>query len=101
MKEISLLLSDVAFWAPVGIALVLLLASLQPGEAAGDASPPAPCNLDRAPVRSFAWPQRNRRPFQRLQAALSASYAARLEQASKAIRLVPPSRARPTDPAAD
>jgi hypothetical protein len=70
------------------------------GRAVGDAPAAARCNLDRAPLRSSALPpQRDRRPFRDLEAALSANYAARLEQAVRTIRGSPPAGARPTDQA--
>jgi hypothetical protein len=66
------------------------------------ASVAAGCNLDRAPFRISALPpQRDCRPFRNLQATLSASYAARLEQAIRTIRIGPSAETRPTDQAAE
>jgi hypothetical protein len=71
------------------------------GWGVGDAPVAARCNLDRARLRRSAWqPQRDRRPFRDLEATLSASYAAKLEQAIRTIRVGPPAGARPTDQAA-
>jgi hypothetical protein len=71
------------------------------GSGAGDAPAAARCDLDRAPARSSALqPQHDRGPFRDLQATLSASYAARLEQAIRTIRVGPPAGVRPTDQAA-
>jgi hypothetical protein len=53
-----------------------------------DASVAARCNLDPAPLAVL--PPRDRRLFRELQATLSASYAARLEQAIRTIRVGPP-----------
>jgi hypothetical protein len=75
--------------------------ALTTGRGVGDAPVAARCNRDRAPLRSSALPpQRDRRPFRDLQATLSASYAAKLEQAIRTIRVGPPAGARPTDQAA-
>ena len=75
--------------------------SLRTGWDAGDDLVAARCNLDRAPFPGPAWqPQRDRRHFRDLQATLSASYAARLEQAIRTIRVGPPAGVRPTDQAA-
>jgi hypothetical protein len=64
----------------------------------GDAPVAACCNLDRVPLRSFAWPpQRDRRPFRDLQATLCARYAAQWEQAIRTIGVGPYAVARPTD----
>jgi hypothetical protein len=61
----------------------------------------AGCNLDRAPVPGPAWqPQRDRRHFRDLQAALSASYTARMERAIQTIRIGALAGARPTEQAA-
>ena len=70
---------------------------LRTGWDAGDDPVAAWCNLDRAPLPGFAWqPQRDRGPFPDLQATLSASYAARLEQALRSIRGGAAAGARPT-----
>jgi hypothetical protein len=71
------------------------------GRGGGDTPVAARCHLDRAGVRSSALqPRRDRRPFWDLQTALSASYAGKLEQAIRTIRVGPPAGKRPTDPAA-
>jgi hypothetical protein len=76
-------------------------AALTTGRGVADAPAAARGNLDRAPLRSSAvQPQRDRRPYRDLQATLSASYAARLEQAIRTIRVGPPAGGRPTDQAA-
>jgi hypothetical protein len=59
------------------------------GRGIADASVAARCNLDPGPF-SVLPPRRGRRPFRDLQATLSASYAARLEQAIRTIRVGPP-----------
>jgi hypothetical protein len=75
--------------------------ALTTGRGVGDAPVAARCNLDRAPLRSSDLPpQRDRRPFRDLQATLSASYAAKWEQAIRTIRIGAPAGARPTDQAA-
>jgi hypothetical protein len=56
-----------------------------------DAAAAARFNLDGNPLRSSAWQApRDRGAFQDLEAALSASYAARFEQAIRTIRVGPP-----------
>jgi hypothetical protein len=68
----------------------------------GDAPVTTRCNLDWAPLRSFAWfHQRDHRSFHDLQATLSASYAAKWEQAIRTIRVGAPPGARSTDQAAE
>jgi hypothetical protein len=75
--------------------------ALTTGRGVGDAPVAARCNPDRAPLRSSALQHpRDRRPFRDLQATLSASYAAKLEQAIRTLRVGPPAGARPTDQAA-
>ena len=67
----------------------------------GDTRVAVLCNLDQLPSRSSAWrPQRGRHPFGDLEARVSASYAARLEQTIRTIRVAPRAGARPTDQAA-
>jgi hypothetical protein len=62
--------------------------ALTTGRGVGDAPVVARYNLDRDSARSSALPpQRDRWPFLDLQATLSASYAARLEQAIRTIRV--------------
>ena len=62
--------------------------ALTTGRGVGDAPLAARYNLDRTSLRSSAMPpQRDRQPFRDLQAALTASYAARLEQAIRTIRV--------------
>jgi len=74
---------------------------LRTGWDAGDDAVAAWRNIDRAPLPGFAWqPQRDRRHFRDLQAALSASYTARVERAIQTIRIGGPAGARPTDQAA-
>jgi hypothetical protein len=73
-------------------------AALTTGWGVADAPVAARCNLARAPFPLQL--RRDCRPFQDLQATLSASYAAKLEQAFRTIRLGPPAAARPTDQAA-
>ena len=56
-----------------------------------DAASAARFNLDGNPLRSSDWQApRDRGAFQDLEAALSASYAARFEQAIRTIRVGPP-----------
>jgi hypothetical protein len=56
------------------------------------------CNHDRAPLRSSALqPEHDRRPFQDLRATLSATYAAKLQQALRTIQVGPPAGTPPTD----
>jgi hypothetical protein len=75
--------------------------ALTTGRGVADAPEPVRCYLDRNPLRSSArQAQRDRRPFRDLEAALSANYTAKLEQAIRTIRVGPPSGARPTDQAA-
>jgi hypothetical protein len=65
-----------------------------------DAAAAARCNLDGSPLRGSAWQaRRDRGPFEDLEAALSASYAAGFEQAIRTIRVGPPAGWRPTDQA--
>jgi hypothetical protein len=59
------------------------------GRGVGDASVAACCNLGPAPFSALP-PRRGHRPFRELQATLSASYAARLEQTIRTIRVGPP-----------
>jgi hypothetical protein len=64
-------------------------AALTTGRGVGD-DPAVRCHLDRVPLRSAAWPTHHgRRPFQDLEATLSAGYTARLEQAIRTIRVDP------------
>jgi hypothetical protein len=75
--------------------------ALPTGRDAGDGPVAAGCNLDRALWPSSALrPPRDRRPFHDLQAALSASYVARVERAIQTIRIGAPAGTRPTDQAA-
>jgi hypothetical protein len=75
--------------------------ALMTGRGVADAPAASCCTLDRNPLRSSAWQaQRDRGPFRDLEASLSASYAAQLEQALRTIRVGPPAGARPTDQAA-
>ena len=75
--------------------------SLRTGWDAGDDLVAARCNLDRAPLPGPDWqPQGDRRPFRDLQAALSASYTARVERAIQTIRIGALAGTRPTDQAA-
>jgi hypothetical protein len=71
--------------------------ALMTGRGVADAPAAARCNLDRNSLRSSAWqPQRDRRPFRDLEATLSASYTAKLEQAIRTIRVGrPPGRGQP------
>jgi hypothetical protein len=70
------------------------------GRGVADARMATGCNRDRAPGWSSAWSSHgNRRPFRDLQASLSASYAATLEQAIRTLRIGPPVGVRPTDQA--
>jgi hypothetical protein len=65
--------------------------ALPTGRGVCDALVVARCNLDLAPLRSSTLPpQRDRRPFRDIEATLSASYAAKLEQAIQTIRVDPP-----------
>lgn len=73
-------------------------ATLKTRRRAGDVPVAARCNFDRAPLRSSVVQRRHdRRPFRDFEAALSASYAAKLEQALRTIRIGPSAGARPTD----
>jgi hypothetical protein len=75
--------------------------ALMTGRGVADGASATRCNIDLNPLRSSAWqPQRDRRRFRDLEAALSASYSAKLEQAIQTIRVSPPAGARPTDQAA-
>jgi hypothetical protein len=76
-------------------------AALRAGPDAGGSPAAAWCDLDRNALRNSArQAPRGNRPFRDLEAALSASYAARLEQAVRRIRIGPSAGARPTDQAA-
>jgi hypothetical protein len=60
------------------------------------------CNLERVPLRSSAVQRRHGpRPLRDLEAALSASYASKLEQALRTIRINHSAKARPTDRAGE
>src|SRR5262249_17868966 len=60
------------------------------GRGVADALVAARCNLDPAPWRgSVLPPQPDRRPYRDLQATLSASYAARVEQEIRKVRVGP------------
>jgi hypothetical protein len=75
--------------------------ALRTGRGVADAPLAARCHVDRSPLRSSAWqPRRDPRAFPDLQATLSASYAAKWEQAIRTIRVGPPAGAWPTDQAA-
>jgi hypothetical protein len=107
------ILSKPAFYLYLVVVGALLIRALWPREAdppvgepratartnrrgVGEAWVAARCNLDRAPLWSSALPpQCRQRPFRDLQAALSARYAARLEQAIRTIRARPPGRGQP------
>jgi len=76
-------------------------AAVTAGRSIGDARVAARCSHDRAPLWSSALPlQRDHRPFRDLHATISASYAAKLEQVIRTIRVDSPAGARPTDQAA-
>ena len=63
-----------------------------------EAAAAARCNFDGNSLRSSDWPgHHGRRPFEDLAAALSASYAAKFEQAVRTIRVGPPGDWWPTD----
>jgi hypothetical protein len=114
----DILLSMPAFYLYLVYVVALLIAALrsrEPGSPVGEprttalttgrsvgvAPVPACCNLDRAPLPgSVLRPPDNCRPFQDLQATLSANYAARLEQALRTIRVGPPAEASRTIQAA-
>jgi hypothetical protein len=67
------------------------------GRGVGDAVMATGCDLDFSPLRGpTLQPQHDHGPFRDLQAALSASYAARSEQALRSIRSGAPAGARPT-----
>ena len=98
-----------SFWIILVIAAVFVVATLwtreicESGVAASmtargfaDAAAAARCNLDRNPLRSFAWQaQCDRGPFEDLEAALSASRAATFEQAIRTIQVGAPVGALP------
>jgi hypothetical protein len=71
------------------------------GRGVGDAPVAAGCNRDRAPLPgSIGHPGGTHGPFRDLEATLSVTYAARLEQALRTIRGNRLPGARPTDQAA-
>ena len=116
MKDI--LLSSTVFYLYLAFVVVSLLAALwtrQPGPAVG--KPRAAAPTTGRPSAALWWqhvatstgfpggaPPRNpgatARPYSDLQATLSATYAAELEQAIRTIRVGAPSEARPTEQAA-
>jgi hypothetical protein len=102
MADIILSMPAVYLYLLTVVALLITgLRTREAGPPVGDAAVAARCHLGRAPLRNAALPpRRDRRPFLKLQATLSARYAARLEQAIRTIRARPPAGARPTDPAA-
>ena len=89
------------------VAALLTRDTGEPGAAApmtargfADAAAAARCKLDGSLLRSSAWQaQRDCGPFKDVEAALSASYAARFEQAIRTIRVGPPGEWGPTDQA--
>jgi hypothetical protein len=85
----------------VVVLLATALWTRETGRPVGEPRGPArTTGLDRILLRSSALqPQRDRRPFRDLQAALSASYAGKLQQAIRTIRIGPPAGARRTDEA--
>ena len=73
----------------------------RPAEEGAGSPVAARCRHDRAPLPNSALElPPDRRPFHDLQATLSASYTARLEQAIRTIQVGTPARTRPTDEAA-
>ena len=107
MKDLSLSMPQVYLLVNLVIVVVLLITALwtqetgppvgEPratalltGRGVTDVPMAARGNLDRNPLRSSAWqPQRDLRPFSDLQATLSASYTAKVEQAIRTIRVDP------------
>ena len=93
--------------AALVVAALLTRETGEPGAAASmtargfaDAAAATRCNLDGSLLRSSAWQaKRDRGPLKDLEAALSASYAAKFEQAIRTIPVGPPVEWRPTDQA--